>query len=253
MMSSAVRSHPSLKGWLLQSRLAQLASTLPPGARLPSERELSSAWGVARMTLRKAVDHLVDEGKLERRPGSGTYAVQPTIIRTLGLSSFSEDMRARGKVPGTLTIDIHRGPADASVAQNLGVAIGEPVVAFTRLRLADDEPVAVECSWILERLVPGFGLDGLDDSLYEYLRSRHGLAPTRATTVIAAAAVSDDEAVLLDVAPGEPCLRITMVDFTEDEPFMLAICSYRADRYQLQAELTHGAGSNTAGSTGSAR
>lgn len=238
MTSTMLRAREPSKTWLLQFRLAELVSTLPAGARLPSERELSSAWGVARMTLRKAVDQLVSDGKLERRPGSGTYAVQRAIMRTLGLSSFSEDMIARGQVPGTLTIDIHREPASADVAESLGLEVGEPLVTFTRLRLADGEPVAVESSWLPERLVPGFRLDGLDGSLYEHLRAQHGLVATRATTVIAASGVSDDEAVLLDVPAGEPCLRITMLDLADGKPFMLAICSYRADRYQLQAELT---------------
>lgn len=247
MSSTAVRTREPSKAWLLQSRVSELVSTLPAGARLPSERELSTAWGVARMTLRKAVDSLVAEGRLERRAGSGTYTVRRTIVRTLGLSSFSEDMIARGQVPGTLTIDIHREPASAAVAQALGLGIGEQLVAFTRLRLADGEPVAVESSWLPDRLVPGFRLDGLDGSLYEQLRLAHGLVATRATSTIAASAVSDDEAVLLDVAAGEPCLRITMVDFHEDQPFMLAVCSYRSDRYQLHAELSHDEGYATGG------
>ncbi len=69
------------------------------GDRIPSERDLAARWGVARMTARKAIETVTAEGWLERRRGSGTYVAQMPYAKTLGLSSFTADMRRRGLVP----------------------------------------------------------------------------------------------------------------------------------------------------------
>ncbi len=79
--------------------MRELIAGSRPGDRLPSERELSARWGVARMTVRHAMDTLVAEGLVVRRQGSGTYVAAQPMVRFLGLTSFTQDMRDRGLVP----------------------------------------------------------------------------------------------------------------------------------------------------------
>src|SRR5688500_18026554 len=95
---------------VLRARLRELVATARPGDRLPSERTLSQRWRAARMTVRSATDALVAEGLVVRRHGSGTYVQSPPVIRFLGLTSFTQDMRARGLVAGSRLLDFAVGP-----------------------------------------------------------------------------------------------------------------------------------------------
>src|SRR5213083_2492228 len=96
-----------------RQRVLELIDGLDVGVAIPSERRLSSDLGVSRLTLRAAVEDLVRDGFLVRRHGSGTFVSHPKIAQQLTLTSFSEDMRRRGMVPDSRTIDlenIHAGP-----------------------------------------------------------------------------------------------------------------------------------------------
>ena len=120
--------------------MRELIAGSRPGDRLPSERELSARWGVARMTVRHAMDTLVAEGLVVRRQGSGTYVAAQPMVRFLGLTSFTQDMRERGLVPASRLLAFGVDPADATLAARLQVPPGERTVSFTRLRLGSGEP-----------------------------------------------------------------------------------------------------------------
>ena len=81
-------------------QVLDLIERLGIGAAIPSERQLSADLGVSRLTVRAALDDLAREGHLVRRRGSGTFVQQPKIAQELTMTSFSEDMRRRGMVPG---------------------------------------------------------------------------------------------------------------------------------------------------------
>ena len=136
-------------------RLRELVAAARVGDRLPSERDLSALWGVARMTIRAATDALVAEGLVERRHGSGTYVVPRPFARVLGLTSFTQDMAARGIVAASRVLEFELVPADAAVASRLRIAIGDATVRFTRLRFGDGDAMAVETTWMPASLVPG--------------------------------------------------------------------------------------------------
>ena len=130
----------------------------------PSERELMARFGVARMTVRKAVDHLVAEGRLYRVPGKGTYVARPKIEMPLRLSSFTEDMRARGLYPGARELDrrvVRAGRTLARVAAGRDRRRDRGARAAAARRRRADGDRAVSC--------PGGG------------RSRPGCPPTSPT------------------------------------------------------------------------
>src|SRR3954447_21092655 len=95
----------------VRPRLEELMTGLSPGEPLPVERDLSRDLGVARMTLRRAVDQLVAEQRLIRRQGSGTLVAAPKVTRRLTATSFSADMRSRGLRPGGHTVFARTSPA----------------------------------------------------------------------------------------------------------------------------------------------
>src|SRR5712691_5622193 len=100
-----------------RQRVIELIERLRVGEAIPSERRLSSDLGVSRLTVRAALDDLVREGHLVRRHGSGTFVSQPKIAQQLTLTSFSDDMRRRGMVPGSRTVDLREIHAGARLGR----------------------------------------------------------------------------------------------------------------------------------------
>ena len=225
----------------LRERLRDLIESARAGDRLPSERSLSERWGVARMTVRSATDALVAEGLVERRHGSGTYVLPRPFVRFLGLTSFTQDMRDRGLVPASRLLAFDVIAADAPLALTLGIAAGDAVVRFTRLRLGGDDPMAVETSWIARSLVPGLKPTDLDGSLYELLSRRYRLKPGSASVTIEPVLPDPATRRHLGIAGRQACLRLRMIDAdTRGGVLMMADCVYRGDRYQLGASVAGG-------------
>jgi GntR family transcriptional regulator len=229
----------------LRARLRELVAVSKSGDRLPSERELSRRWGAARMTVRSATDALVEEGLVERRHGSGTYVLPRPFFRFLGLTSFTQDMRERGLVPGSRLLAFDTAPADGAIAGQLRVVIGSPVVTFTRLRLGSGEPMAVETVRIAATLVPGLVPSDLDGSLYELLARRYRLTPGSAHVTIEPVLPDRSVRRLLAIPDHQACLRLRMTDLdSRRRVIMTADCVYRGDRYQLSADVPGAAASS---------
>lgn len=237
----------------VRARLRAIVAEGRPGDRLPGERELSDRLGAARMTVRHAMDGLIAEGLLERRHGSGTYVLPRPVVRFLGLTSFTHDMRERGLVPGSRLLAFAEGPADAETAARLRVEPGAGVITFTRLRSGSGRPMALETTTMARALVPGLGADDLDGSLYEVLARRYGIVPASAAVTIEAEVPDPATADLLELSYGIGCLRLRMVDSdARGRVIMAADCRYRGDEYRLSASVTDVAIGPVAGTTASA-
>jgi GntR family transcriptional regulator len=196
-----------------------------PGGRFPSERELSVRFGASRMTMRKAVDHLVQAGALERRGTSGTYVPDRLFDRPLSDHapySISDVVRKAGHTPGSKLLFFERREADNLVASKLGLAPGDPVIAIERQRTVDGVPVCLEFSHIPGRLVPGLSASDLmeDKSLYKVFRERFLVILHSGTGSISIHYATKAEAELLDLKLGAPLLLFDAVTITSDgQPF----------------------------------
>lgn len=223
----------------LRARLRELVASTEVGKSLPSERDLSAQWNVARMTIRRAVDALVAEGLVERRHGSGTYVTPQPFVRLLGLTSFSQDMRDRGLEPSARLLAYRVAAADSAIAAQLQISLGDPVVSFTRLRLGSGEAMAVETVWIPQALVPGINGSDLGGSLYELLGTRYHISPGAANVSIEPVLPDERVRELLTITEDQACLRIRMVDSdSRGNIIMIANCFYRGDKYQLTAQIS---------------
>jgi GntR family transcriptional regulator len=207
-----------------------------PGTPAPSERELVHRFGVARMTVRQALDALVGEGLLERVPGRGTFVAQRRTQPVAVLTSFTEDMRRRGVRPSGQTLLARVESAGPGVARALEIAEGDRVVHWQRVRSGDGLPVCIENAYLNAELVPGL-LDRLPESLYEEL-GRRGLEPTWGEDSVEAAVASAPEARLLDVPVGSPVLRIARRTCADKLPVEVSRSIYRPDRYQMWVPLS---------------
>ncbi|MFC8231066.1 GntR family transcriptional regulator [Streptomyces sp. NPDC057287] len=212
---------------------------LAPHEALPSERDLMQRYSVSRMTVRRAVERLTQEGRVYRVQGAGTFVADPaTISKSLHLTSFSEDIRSRRMVPDSRLLVLERTEADLECARDLFLAPGTPIVHLERLRTADDEPMCLENVWLPEALVPGLVEHGEPESLYGWLE-RAGAAPETADQTIRATVVASREAALLGVPPQFPALLVERV--TRDirgRAVERAVSLYRADRYDYRLTIS---------------
>ena len=222
-----------------RDRVIDLIEELGVGEAIPSERQLSVELGVSRLTLRAALDELVRKGYLVRRRGSGTFVSRPKIAQELTMTSFSEDMRSRGMRPSSRTLSLTTTSAGAYLGRCLHVSPSEPITVAKRLRLADEETMAIESLHVPERLVPGLTPRDLEEtSFYELLGDRYGIQIVGGIQTIEPTVTNEEESEALRVPLHSPAFqferttRSTAGDIVE---FVRSI--YRGDRYRIVTEL----------------
>lgn len=205
------------------------------GDALPSERELSEAIGISRVTVRKSLDVLLREGLLSRRHGSGTY-IAPRIEQPAALlAAFSTDMTIRGHAPGSILIEKATGLPTSDEAMALGLSPDQPVHRLARVRTADGEPLAIERAVVPATSIPS--LDEVGTSLYAALEA-HGAKPVRGLQRLQASLATTQEAKLLSIPAGAAVLRIERRGFLANgTPVELTRSAYRGDRYDFMVEL----------------
>lgn len=208
---------------------------IDPGSALPSERDLSEMAGLSRVTVRKGIEQLIDEGVLIRRQGSGTFVAKRIEAPGARLSSFSDDTRSRGEAPGVVWIYKSYALPTEEEATALQVSATARVARLGRVRLAGGEPLAIEHAVIPAIFMPD--LESLGDSLYQALE-KHGFRPTSGTQRLRASLATPTEAGILCVQQNSEVLRIErqtripdgrIVEFTRSV--------YRGDRYEFVTEL----------------
>lgn len=211
---------------------------MPAQSQLPPERELAEMAEVSRVTLRRAVAQLVEEGLLEQRRGAGTFvrAPRPKMEHSLStLLSFTEYMRQRGKTSTSriLQREISLPSPDEQMA--LGLTSTQSLSRVQRLRYADDVPMALERSSLPLDILPNPAM--VEVSLYDVLRAR-GTAPTRAVQRITAINLGGDDARLMNLAEGAAVLRIDRTAYLPSgRPIEFTRGLYRSDIYDFIAEL----------------
>lgn len=213
-----------------------------PGMQAPSERELCDQYQVSRITVRQAITELVNEGRLVREQGRGTFVAQPRIEQQLTtLTSFTQDMLQRGQKPGSRVLQFGAEELPPQAAQALGLdpSAKHEALILKRLRTANDEPLTVETARLaLPRCAALAGVNLERQSLYAALREKCGVLPTLARQQIKAMACPDAEAKILEIKKGSPVLHIIRSTFGQDnKAFEYVESVYRGDKYVFYAEL----------------
>jgi GntR family transcriptional regulator len=209
---------------------------LGPDDALPAERELASLLDVSRITVRKAIDGLVEEGLLVRRQGSGNFVCARVEKNFAKLTSFSEDMRARGRTPRSVWLKRAAGTVTPEEALTLRLSPGTPVYRFHRIRYADDAPMALEYATIVASALPS--PDAVDASLYAALEAS-GQRPTRALQRLRAVLLTAEQAQLLNAVEGAAGLLVERLGSLPDgRAVEFSQSFYRGDTYDFVAELS---------------
>ena len=208
----------------------------------PSEAELCENFQVNRGTIRHALDVLEREGLVYREKGRGTFLRTRRVeVDLTNLCSTTEDLRARGWVPGTRVLDLTQILPGPHIQTALGLSEGVAVWLIVRLRLADGEPISLQRSYISTALAPDMHLKDLTGSLYHILRDSYNLIMANASQVIRVRLSTPDEAQLLGISEGSPVFDFTRTSCDPTgKPIEYLESLWRGDRYDLFVRLKPG-------------
>jgi GntR family transcriptional regulator len=205
------------------------------GEALPSERDLCEIMSASRVTVRRAIETLIDEGLIVRKQGSGTYVAPRIEAPGSFLSSFSEDAKARGQPSGTVWLMKTYAAASPEESRMLELEADARVLRLGRVRLAAGEPLAIENAVVPAAFLPE--LKGLGNSLYTALE-RRGYRPVTGTQRIRASLATSTEAALLSMREHGELLRIErLTRLADGRPVEFTRSAYRGDRYDFVSEL----------------
>jgi GntR family transcriptional regulator len=209
------------------------------GDRFPTDRELVDHYDVSRHTVREAVRHLKARGIIQRERGRGSFVRHVDVAQEMGtLFSLFREVEARGMHQASRVLGLGWA-TDAAAAGRLGLPARERLVHLERLRLADDEPLALDSIWL-----PGdvgeavLDVDFEHTALYDELERLQGLRMDAGTEVVSAVAPSREVAEVLDLAPDEALLRIERIGRVAGRTVECRVTLVRGSRFALVSELS---------------
>jgi GntR family transcriptional regulator len=251
-MSSSLAGSQRLHDQVRETIAEQIRSgVIPPGARLQSERDLADQMGVSRVTVRRALDALAEDGLVRAARGSGRFVSDAALVEPPNaLLSFTELGAERGLRASSTVLEARVRPAAFEEAEIFGIAPGADVFELYRLRMLNGVAVALDAGRVPLSCAPALPtVDFGTESLYAVLDAG-GTALVRADYTTEALAANAEQARHLGVTPGSPLLlaRTTSYD-ASDRVVELGETAYRSDRYRFRATLVRkpqpGGGTNT--------
>ena len=213
-----------------------------PGDMLPSEKELCEVLCVSRMTIKQAMDLLVNDGTIYRRKGVGTFVSESKIDQPLSkLTNFTTDMINKGMRPSSRTLSVSVLTPDEHIKEIFGFTGDEKVICLERLRLANDLPMALEKVYLdYDRCRAIENFDLTDRSLYMALADVCGIRVVRASQDIEISACTAKEGHLLGISSGLSIFYLKRRTYDENDAMIEYVESkYRSDRYKFTIELTY--------------
>lgn len=208
--------------------------------RLPSERELCDIYGLSRITVRQALQELEREGFIYKLHGKGTFVAQKTYNQHLvKLYSFTEEMKRIGKNPTTNVLSFKEIVADDRLASIMNLAPLAEVYQIVRLRLADEEPLMYETSYLPKKVFPDLTKSHLGQKpMYDIFYETYQVNVTKAVERFSATTVREEEAVYLQMLPEQPAMQIKRYAYHDESLIEYTISVARGDKFDYTVELT---------------
>ncbi|SFT42983.1 GntR family transcriptional regulator [Selenomonas sp. GACV-9] len=212
------------------------------GDQLPLEKDMCDKYQVSRVTIKRAMDLLVNQGLVTKRRGSGTfvktlddnYAKQLSISTGNQFCGFMETHKGCKVRTKVLKFEIIH-PSD-EVAIKLQMSTKDFVYDIIRLRILDDTPLVVEYTMMPIQLIPGIRHEILEDSIYHHIEQTLKLSIQSAHRIVRAVRSTEMEQQQLELSPNEPILEVEQVAFLSDgHPFEYSISHHRADKSEFSA------------------
>lgn len=211
-----------------------------PGDRLPSEDKLLERFQVSRITVRRAIQNLVQRGVLEIRRGLGTFVQSPQLEQELTkLTGFVEDMDLHGRKASARVISQTTVPATARVAERLCLTKGTRVTRIERVRLADGVPMSFDETYLPLAIGKQVVRNDLRvKPIFSLLEEKYGIPLVEAQYKLEAVAASANVAAALEVRRDTPIFQIERTSFTTGgKPVDFEVLSYRGDLIRFVTRL----------------
>ena len=219
----------------LKYELDSLLLEYAPGQKIPSERSLAEKFGVARMTLRIEIENLILQGRLQRKPGSGTYISNACYSLPARCRSFSAEMKSRGLEPRNEVISTKIVVADKVISSTLRIPTNSKVLKFSRLRFGGDLPMAFQQTTIPYHYINKIEESELEGSLEDLLQHKFGISIITSHTEIASEFPDQKIAKLLEIAPSVQCLVRETIDLDQRSRYIMWNKSwYNSERFRIK-------------------
>lgn len=210
------------------------------GDKLPSERELCTLYDMSRITVRGALGELERDGYVKKFHGKGTFVGEKSYQQNLlKLYSFTEETKKIGKVPSTNIISFEMISVDKKYAEKLNIHLGDEVYRVVRCRLADQEPLIIETSYLPVDKFPGLKEQELIDyPMYDVFNEKYNIQASRAEEEFSVTTLRKDEAKYLNRFAQEPAMLVKRVAYDElDDVIEYTISVINGEKYKYKVEL----------------
>jgi GntR family transcriptional regulator len=226
----------------LESVLAAeiVAGRFPSGSRLLNEDELVKRYAVSRTTVRQTIQNLIRRGMIEIRRGKGTFVLQPKVTQELTqLSGFVEDMQSLGRNASARLLDKQTVPASESVARQLAITAGTPVVRIQRVRLADNSPLSFDETYLPREIGERILENDLEtEPIFSLLEQKYDTPLVEAEYRLEAISADTTVARALGIVAGSPIFLIERTSYTSGrQPVDYEKLYYRGDQIRFVTRL----------------
>lgn len=207
--------------------------------QLPSERELCDTFDISRSTVRQAIQELEKEGYIYRVHGKGTF-ISPEKFKQdlLEFYSFTEEMKKIGKTPSSEVLDFSIVNCNEKLARKMKLNVGDRIYIFTRLRLADGEPMMLETSHVPCNRFPDLTKDQLQqNAMYDIFTKKYDAAFTSAEEIFQSVLTRETESELLKYPSGLPSMMIERITYEKNIIIEYTKGIARGDRFKYHVVL----------------
>lgn len=210
-----------------------------PGEALPTERELTEFYQVSRMTIRQVISNMVNKGILYRIHGKGAYISKEIIKKNLEIQSFSEDMLKRNLVPGNKVVQFDKIIPNDNIREMLQLNKDEKVYCLHRIRLANNEPMAIEFCYLPEKYFANITKYNMERcSLYTILKEDYNIQFYYMKQSIKAENLSKKDAeILLSKTKGVGLVSNKLIYNNESIPIEYTKTIYNSERYTFDLTI----------------
>ncbi|WP_394405846.1 GntR family transcriptional regulator [Streptococcus sp. 20-1249] len=227
---------------LVEELEGKIQSEMAPNDKLYSERELTQIYGVSRITVRLAIQELERRGLIYKMHGKGTFVaeVQESALDLSSAYSFTEQMKKIGKIPKTKILSFVQIAASEQLAKQLQLDVGAPVYELERLRIADNQPMMLERSYVPVVMFEGMSQELLEHKpLYEVFADEYGQTVRLAEEEFYASIALETEAKWLAIDNGSPVLHLLRKTYNDKNRIIEYTFSIaRADQFRYKVYHT---------------
>ena len=207
--------------------------------RILTEREYCEKYNLSRSTVRQAIAYLEKKGYIYKVQGCGTFVSSRVMKqKLLKFYSFTEEAKKQGKTPSSKILSFKEKKADEKICKELNINRDDKVYELQRLRLADDEVVMYEKTYLLEKKMQGLSKNILlENPLYDILQNRYNISFTKATERFSVLLADEKIAEILTIPQGSPIIRLQRWTYAGMEIIEYTVSLVRGDRFEFEVEL----------------